>query len=66
MCRKRGEKPDRPFSGKFLVRIDPDLHRDVANAAAREGKSLNQYATDLLKQMVVREEPPRTKRRRKR
>ena len=28
-CSERGEKPDRPFSGKFLVRISPNLHREL-------------------------------------
>ena len=26
-CAERGEEPDKPFSGKFTVRIDPELHR---------------------------------------
>ena len=26
-CRSRGEEPERPFSGQFVVRISPDAHR---------------------------------------
>jgi predicted HicB family RNase H-like nuclease len=26
-CAKRGEKPEKPFSGKFLVRLDPLIHQ---------------------------------------
>jgi predicted HicB family RNase H-like nuclease len=26
-CEERGEEPDKPFSGKFVLRIDPVLHR---------------------------------------
>jgi predicted HicB family RNase H-like nuclease len=41
MCAERGEEPEKPYSGKFLVRVDPMLHREVTMAAARAGKSLN-------------------------
>ena len=47
-CRERGEKPDRPFSGRMLVRMDPQTHRAVAMAAAREGKSLNAWTVEVL------------------
>jgi predicted HicB family RNase H-like nuclease len=43
-CEKRGEQPEKPFSGKFVVRIDPQLHRAVAVAAAKEECSLNTWA----------------------
>ena len=55
MCAKRGEEPERPYSGKFLVRTDPGVHRDLAMAAARAGKSLNAYTSDVLKGWIVRE-----------
>ena len=55
MCAERGEAPEKPYSGKFLVRIDPRLHRDIAMAAARSGKSLNAFAGDLLKGWIQRE-----------
>lgn len=67
MCAKRGEEPERPYSGKFLVRTDPGVHRDLAMAAARAGKSLNAYTSDVLKGWIVREgggtygQKPRTK-----
>lgn len=48
MCTERGEQPDKPYSGKFVVRVDPELHRDFALAAAREGKSLNNLAMEAL------------------
>lgn len=38
------------YSGKFLVRLPRSLHRALAEAAAREGASLNQYVTALLAQ----------------
>lgn len=42
--------PRRPeeYSGKFNVRLPRSLHRSLAEAAEREGVSLNQYVTTLL------------------
>ena len=47
-CRERGEQPDKPSSGKFVVRIDPELHRKANIAAASAGKSLNSLVAELL------------------
>ncbi|CAA9310437.1 MAG: hypothetical protein AVDCRST_MAG89-1081 [uncultured Gemmatimonadetes bacterium] len=47
-CAERGDEPDAPFTGKFLVRGTPDLHRAVALAAARAGKSMNAWVTNTL------------------
>ncbi|MGZ3632812.1 MAG: type II toxin-antitoxin system HicB family antitoxin [Parachlamydiaceae bacterium] len=40
-CKERGEEPDRPFSGKFSLRIPPDLHAKLSIAAQIQGESLN-------------------------
>ena len=42
-CAERGVKPEKPYSGKVLVRIDPALHRKAAIRAAAEGLSLNAW-----------------------
>jgi predicted HicB family RNase H-like nuclease len=42
-CQERGEEPDRPFSGKIPLRVDPALHRRAAARAEAEGVSLNQW-----------------------
>ncbi|MGH7577654.1 MAG: type II toxin-antitoxin system HicB family antitoxin [Longimicrobiales bacterium] len=42
-CKADGTEPDRPFSGRFPVRISPALHRKAALHAAEEGLSLNQW-----------------------
>jgi predicted HicB family RNase H-like nuclease len=47
-CAERGESPDKPFSGKFVLRVDSDTHRKMVVAAARESKSLNAWAVDVL------------------
>jgi len=28
-CAKRGEEPEKPFTGKLMLRLSPDLHRMV-------------------------------------
>ncbi len=47
-CKNIGKKPDRPYSGKFTLRIDPVIHARLAAQAQAVGKSLNQYAVDVL------------------
>jgi predicted HicB family RNase H-like nuclease len=51
-CRERGETPEKPLSGKFVVRLDPSLHRAIEAAAAHEGKSLNGWIKERLQQAV--------------
>ena len=48
MCREDGVEPRKQFSGKFNVRLPPELHATIADAAAAEGKSINQWVTDEL------------------
>lgn len=47
-CAATGKEPNRPYSGKFTLRIEPELHARLAAQARAMGKSLNQYAADLL------------------
>ncbi len=37
------------FSGRFMVRVPPDLHRQLAREAAEAGVSLNRLASDKLR-----------------
>jgi predicted HicB family RNase H-like nuclease len=53
-CRERGEEPEKPLSGKFMLRLDPALHRAIAAAAEREGKSLNGWVKDQLTEAIER------------
>jgi predicted HicB family RNase H-like nuclease len=39
---------DRSFSGRFLVRVPPEVHRDLVVRAAEEGVSLNRLASARL------------------
>jgi predicted HicB family RNase H-like nuclease len=47
-CAERGESPEKPYSGKFMVRIEPELHKAVAAHAKIEHKSLNSWVHDTL------------------
>lgn len=39
---------DRTYSGKFMVRVPPELHRQLAIEAAEQNVSLNRLATTRL------------------
>lgn len=47
-CREIGKEPDKPFSGKFNIRLSPQAHRLLATAAKASGKSLNAFAAEAL------------------
>ena len=53
-CVKAGVEPRKNYSGKFMLRVDPSLHEAVAIAAAADGKSLNQWAEEVLRATAVR------------
>ena len=48
-CAKRGEAPEKPFTGKLMLRIPPDIHRKAYIAAKQSGSSLNAWITQALK-----------------
>ena len=47
-CAERGEEPDKPFSGRLMLRLPPELHRKLHLTAREERKSLNQLITEKL------------------
>lgn len=51
-CKDQGIHPDKPASGKMLLRIPPEIHGRALVAAQAAGKSLNQWATEVLEQAV--------------
>ncbi len=48
VCEERGDQPDRPFSGRFNVRVEPATHRRIVAAAAAAGLSMNEWMTGLV------------------
>nr|WP_246327074.1 type II toxin-antitoxin system HicB family antitoxin [Burkholderia guangdongensis] len=47
-CEQTGRKPQKPASGKLMLRIDPDVHARVGIAAAMSGESVNQWSEEVL------------------
>lgn len=52
-CKEKGIEPLKSFSGKFVLRVDPAIHEAAALAAAADGKSLNQWAAEVLKTSLL-------------
>lgn len=48
-CAARGIEPRKNFSGKFMLRLDPETHEAAAIAAAANGESLNQWVAHAIK-----------------
>jgi predicted HicB family RNase H-like nuclease len=53
VCREKGIEPRRNYSGKFNLRISPELHERLAIAAQAEGKSINLLAQEALELHVA-------------
>ena len=51
-CEERNEAPEKPFSGKFNVRIDPELHRGAYAAAKAANMSLNAWVTHAIQRQA--------------
>ena len=48
ICKEKGVSPYRKFSGKFNVRLDPEVHEAATLAAAAEDKSLNEWVAEAI------------------
>jgi predicted HicB family RNase H-like nuclease len=53
VCREKGIEPRRHFSGKFNLRIPPELHEKLAIEAQAQGKSINTLAQEALQERVA-------------
>ena len=51
-CKKLGRAPQKPYSGKILLRVDPRIHARAAASAEAQGKSLNAWAQEVLEKAV--------------
>lgn len=60
LCAEKGKDPDRPYSGKVGLRLDAELHRAAAARAAEEGRSLNEFIADSVRDSVRRRVSGRT------
>jgi predicted HicB family RNase H-like nuclease len=52
-CEARGEAPNKPYAGKLMLRVPPDLHAKVAMMAQASHKSVNQWAIEVFSRAAV-------------
>jgi predicted HicB family RNase H-like nuclease len=52
-CKVTGRAPQKPASGKLMLRIPPEVHTAASIAAQAAGKSLNQWASEALKEAAT-------------
>ena len=52
-CEAMNKEPDKPYSGKFNLRLSPELHRQVAIKAEKEGLSLNAFVENTLTDVLA-------------
>ena len=52
-CKSQGITPEKPASGKLLLRVPPEVHSKALVAAQARGKSLNQWAIEALQKAVA-------------
>lgn len=52
-CAEDGVAPRKTYSGKFVLRLDPQTHEAATAAALAKGKSLNQWAAETIREAVA-------------
>ena len=53
-CKEDNVEPEKPYSGNFIVRIDPSLHQRAAIAASKQGMSLNRFMQKSVEDELMR------------
>jgi len=52
-CAERGESPEKPYSGQFVLRVGAQLHRELAHAAEARKTSLNALIEGTLEKVFL-------------
>ena len=52
-CKEEGEEPEKPYSGKFNVRLSPELHRQIAVLAKQKRISLNAFVEKAIAKEIA-------------
>lgn len=52
-CAEQGVTPEKPASGKVMLRIRPEVHAAATIAAQKQGKSLNQWADEVFERAAL-------------
>ena len=56
-CKKLDQTPDKPYSGRVMLRLPSDLHARASAAAQISGQSFNQWAANALEQAAQLAKP---------
>lgn len=51
-CEQLNRAPQKPYSGRLMLRVPPEIYAAVAAAAEVSGKSINQWAAEAFTQAV--------------
>jgi len=51
-CEKAGKKPKKNYNGKLLFRVPSELHEEIEIAAAKRGKSINEWGKEVFESAV--------------
>jgi len=49
-CKRIGREPEKPFSGRFMLRVPSELHCAIALTAKKERKSINAWIAEICEQ----------------
>ena len=63
-CKELGRAPEKPFSGKLILRLPPEIHKRAAYEARSSGVSLNAWLNQGIQQLLIPQlenKPPRRK-----
>lgn len=52
-CAQHGVAPKKPYSGKLMIRVQPEVHARAAMTASAMGKSLNAWAAEIISREAV-------------
>lgn len=54
-CEELGQAPNKPYSGRMMFRVDPQVHARAALAAELAGVSLNRWAEQAISDAAARQ-----------
>ena len=52
-CERMGKQPDLPASGRLILRVPPEIHFRAAVIAKSEGRSLNSWVLEAVKEKLM-------------
>ena len=52
-CDELGEEPTKPFSGKFVLRVNSELHKEIYLKSKLSDQSINSWITEVLEKAVA-------------